>query len=702
MKYLQPEEFPYEVTVVEKFIPVSDGTQLWMKAWMPVTDEPVPAILEYLPYRSGDWTWPRDSERHPYYAGHGYASIRVDIRGHGNSEGIPGEEYDMQEHLDGVDVINWIANQDWCTGKVGMFGISWGGFNSLQLAYMQPKPLKAIVTVCSTDDRYDNDVHYMGGSMLGVDMFAWGATMLAFQSRPVDKRVWKDQWKEQWLRRLNEAEPYMENWMSHQTRDAFWQHGSVCEDYSRINAAVLAVGGWFDPYRDTVLRLVENLSAQGKNVKGILGPWSHQYPDRDIKPGPHIDFLGETLRWWDYWLKGKETGVMDEPLMKNFIMDPLPPHSVYDEIPGHWVATPQFPDPTILHTPFPLSLFHATPFASNSPYPGAKGAVAYVNSPQDTGQSAGRFFPYGNDSDLPIDQRAEDGRSQTFNIPLDNDIQILGNCTARLRITTPGTRGQVYVRLCDVAPDGSSTLVTRGNLNLSAREGRDKVVDFPAGEWVEVEIPMTGIGYTIPAGHTLRLSVSTAYWPWIWPQAQNEVVYIDIDASSLVIPVRPDFEALANEGNEYAQIRHNADMAIGFADPVQPVNAKVLYPDEGLPGVRRPERLISTDVAKRETFIQVDPMYGGTRIYPDGLHYNEDSVERYWISWDDPTSARTEAEWKISLSRPDMDWEASLTSTSRIACDEKNFFTVSHVRCFDGEELIFERSWNNVIPRIAS
>lgn len=704
MKYLQPEDFPYEVRVVEGWIPVSDGTRLFMKAWMPITNQPVPAILEYLPYRAGDWTWPRDSERHPYYAGNGYASIRVDIRGHGNSEGVPGEEYDMQEHLDGVDVINWIDAQEWCTGKVGMFGISWGGFNSLQLSYLQPEPLKAIVTVCSTDDRYDNDVHYMGGSMLGVDMFAWGATMLAFQSRPVDQRVWGEQWRNQWLYRLERAEPYMENWMSHQTRDDFWRHGSVSEDYSRLDAAVLAVGGWFDPYRDTVLRLVENLSAQGKNVRGIIGPWSHQYPDRDIKPGPHIDFLGETLRWWDHWLKDEDTGVMDEPLLKTWMMDPIPPRSTYDEIPGGWVATDQYPDPAIARRPFELAEASVTPPAQHETETasGAAGPTSFIKTPQDVGQSAGRFFPYGNDSDLPVDQRADDGRSTTFDYPLGDDIQILGNCRLHLRLTTQATRGQVYVRICDVAPSGESTLVTRGNLNLSSREGRDQVVDFPAGEWVDVEIPLTSIGYRVPAGHTLRISISTAYWPWIWPQAQNEGVTVDLAASRMVVPVRPDFAALSAGGDPGAAERAAADVAVTFDGPVQPVNAAVKYPEEGRAGVRRPERLISQDVAKRETFIQVDPMYGGTRIYPDDLHYNEDAVERYWISWDDPTTARTQAEWSVELWRPEADWRASLKTLSEITCDAENFYVVSKVRCWDQDELIFERDWDTTIPRTAS
>lgn len=274
-------DFPYETTHVDVRIPLPDGTLLYARIWRPVTDEPVPALLEYLPYRLTDWTAPRDWQRHPWYAGHGYASVRVDVRGHGNSEGLPGDEYDARELADGVAVVDWLAAQPWCDGKVGMFGISWGGFNSLQIAALAPEPLKAVVTVCSSDDRYDNDVHYLGGSVLAVDMHAWAATMLAFTARPPDPAYVGDQWRDMWLTRLEAMEPYIHTWLAHQTRDDYWKHGSVREDYGAIGAAVLAVGGWHDPYRDTVLRLVEHLPAD--RVRGLIGPWSHQYPDRGCR-----------------------------------------------------------------------------------------------------------------------------------------------------------------------------------------------------------------------------------------------------------------------------------------------------------------------------------------------------------------------------------------------------------------------------------
>lgn len=338
-------DFPYGTTHEDVRIPLPDGTELYARIWRPVTDEPVPALLEYLPYRLTDWTAPRDWQRHPWYAGHGYASVRVDVRGHGNSGGDPGDEYDAQELADGVAVVEWLAAQPWCTGSVGMFGISWGGFNSLQIAALAPEPLKAIVTVCSTDDRFDNDVHYMGGSLLAVDMHAWAATMLAFASRPPDPLYAGEGWRDQWLSRLGAVEPLLHTWLSHQTRDAYWRHGSVCEDYAAIGAAVLAVGGWHDPYRDTVLRLVSALPAD--RVRGLIGPWSHQYPDRGLPPGPAIGFLQETLRWWDHWLKGKDTGVMSEPLLRSWISESHPPATTYPTLPGRWVGDPSWPSPNV-------------------------------------------------------------------------------------------------------------------------------------------------------------------------------------------------------------------------------------------------------------------------------------------------------------------------------------------------------------------
>ncbi|MFD3512655.1 CocE/NonD family hydrolase [Streptomyces sp. NPDC058657] len=659
--------FPHETTCEDVRIPLPDGTRLYARIWRPVTGEPVPALLEYLPYRLSDWTAPRDFQRHPWYAGHGYASVRVDVRGHGNSEGLPGDEYDAQELADGVAVVHWLAEQPWCTGRVGMFGISWGGFNSLQIAALAPEPLKAVVTVCSADDRYDNDVHYMGGSVLAVDMHAWAATMLAFVSRPPDPAQVGDVWKDMWRKRLAAVDPLIHTWLAHQTRDDYWKHGSVCEDYAAIGAAVLAVGGWHDPYRDTVLRLVEHLDPA--RVRGIIGPWSHQYPDRGLPPGPAIGFLQETLRWWDHHLKDEPTGVMEEPLLRSWISGSHPPATAYRELPGRWVGDTAWPSPRVTPVTY-----------------GLQGLPVVVDSPLHTGLDAGRFFPFGNDADLPPDQRDEDAKSAAFDFPVTGTpIEILGRARVRLRLrlTMDAPAGQAVARLCDVAPDGSSTLVTRGVLNLSSRHGRDRAQAWPAGATEEVEFELNGSGHTFPPGHRIRLAVSSAYWPWIWPQADASGFVLDPAGSALELPVRA----------------HSEHPEITFEEPEQSAPLGVEFPAAAAD--RRPERLVVRDVAKGEWRLEVDPRYGGTRVYPDGLEFTEDALETYTTDERDPLSARTRSDWTIRLRRPEMAWDVEIVTRSEITCDARDFHTFNEVTCRDGGEVVFHRVWERSIPRTA-
>jgi len=665
--------FPHETTHEDLRIPLSDGTLLYARVWRPLTQEPVPAILEYLPYRLTDWTAPRDWQRHPWYAGHGYASVRVDVRGHGNSGGMPGDEYSATELADGVEVVNWLARQPWCDGKVGMFGISWGGFNSLQIAALAPEPLKAVVTVCSTDDRYDNDVHYTGGSVLAVDMHAWAATMLAFVSRPPDPLHVGDVWRDMWLERLEQVDPFIHTWLDHQTRDDYWRHGSVCEDYGAIDAAVLAVGGWHDPYRDTVLRLVERLPPD--RVRGLIGPWSHQYPDRGLPPGPAIGFLQETLRWWDQHLKGTDTGIMREPLLRAYVSDSHPPATVYDTLPGRWVGEPTWPSPNVTTVSY-----------------GLQGAPVPVRSPQHTGVDAGRFFPFGNDADLPPDQREEDARSACFEFAVGEGTWVLGRPRVRLRLTSRVPRGQVIARLCDVAPDGSSTLVTRGVLNLSARQGRDRAVPWEPGTTEEVVFELNGIGHAFPPGHRIRLAVSSAYWPWVWPQPGSEAGFtLDPAGSLLELPVRA----------------REASSDISFEEPEQsePLGVTRGVAASGWSPATfdepRPERLVVRDVAKGEWRLEVDPRYGGTRVYPDGLEFTEDALETYTIQEADPLSARACSDWSIRLHRPELAWDATVRTRSEITCDGTDFLTSNEVVCTDGGEVVFHRTWEKRVPRTA-
>ena len=402
-------EFPRDVLEWPNvFIPLADGTRLAARVWLPAdaADDPVPAVLEYLPYRKRDGTVHRDALTHAYLAGHGYACVRVDMRGNGDSDGLMAGEYLPQEQDDALEVIAWLRAQPWCSGKVGMIGISWGGFNGLQVAYRRPEGLDAVVSLCSTDDRYADDIHFKGGCLL-CEQLGWSSTMLAYSSRPADPAMVGETWRTQWLERL-ENEPHLaEIWMDHLTRDAFWRHGSICEDFGRIEAAVMLVGAWADSYHNPVPRMLEHL---GCHRQAIIGPWVHKYPHFAV-PGPQIGFLQEVVRFYDRFLKGVANGVEAAPALRAYLMDGLPPATSYEHRPGRWVAEPVWPSPNIESRSFGLSSGRLEPEQTGS-------GLASVCSPQTVGQAAGEYCPIWLGPELSGDQRIEDGGSLLFDGPV--------------------------------------------------------------------------------------------------------------------------------------------------------------------------------------------------------------------------------------------------------------------------------------------
>ena len=339
------ESLPCRIREVEHaWIPLSDGTRLACRYWLPknAVQHPVPAILEYIPYCKRDRTSERDEDMHPYLAGHGYCAIRVDMRGSGESEGLLLDEYLPQEQDDALEVIAWIAEQPWCSGNVGMFGKSWGGYNSLQVAARRPPALKAIITVYSVDDRYADCIHIAGGCLL-LENPNWAFNMFGRNVRPPDPLLFGEGWHDLWMQRIENNVPWIIEWLKHQRRDDFWKHASVCEDYSSIVCPVFAVGGWADAYTNPVLRLMENLTVPRR---ALIGPWGHEYPHHAY-PGPQIGFLQESLRWWNHWLKGINTGQEDEPMVRVWMQDSYEPDAMRDVVPGSWISEDCWPSERI-------------------------------------------------------------------------------------------------------------------------------------------------------------------------------------------------------------------------------------------------------------------------------------------------------------------------------------------------------------------
>ncbi len=654
------------IELPDEGIDLSDGTRLSARIWRPAdaATDPVPAILEFLPYRKRDGTVARDALTHPYFAERGYAGVRVDMRGNGDSEGVMEDEYSPQELADAVEVIDWLAAQEWCSGAVGMMGISWGGFNSLQVAALAPEPLKAVITLCSTADRYADDIHYKGGCLLNENL-GWGATMWSYSSRPPDPALVGDKWRDMWLERL-EAEPFLPAlWLKHQTRDAYWQQGSVCEDYSAIKAAVLAVGGWGDAYKNTVPTLVENLSAP---VKGILGPWIHKYP-HFAAPEPRIGFLQEALRWWDKWLKGIETGVEDDPDLRLYLMDGVRPASSYDHRPGRWVALSA--DEFARIKCRTLHLAHPNRLTDQS------GEIRVpVASPQHTGGASGEYCAIWLGPDMPGDQRHDDAFSACFDTPpAESEMDIVGAPSVHLRLTSNQPHGQIAVRLNHIHPDGASTRITYGVLNLSHRDSHATPTPLSPGQPFEVTLNLDQIAYRLPAGHRLRVAISSAYWPLIWPAAER--TNLTLLSGQIDLPLRP----LAN-GDETS-----------FPPPqcAPPWQARALRKAAN-------SRIVQTDMGSGLVTLTIKDDFGEMEDLDHGLITGSTAQEIWSIHPDDPLSARGETRWSEILRRGD--WSVRTETTSKMWSDSSYFFLEAHLTAWEGEDEVFSKQIKETVARV--
>ena len=640
-----------------------DGTRLSARLWKPedATDNPVPLILEFLPYRKRDGTCARDALTHPYFAERGYACARVDMRGNGDSHGLMEDEYTSQELADAVEVIKWAAAQPWCNGNVGMMGISWGGFNALQVAALAPDALKAVITLCSTVDRFADDIHYKGGCLLNENL-GWGATMLSYSSRAPDPALRPD-WREMWMERL-ENEPFLPaTWLRHQRRDSYWQHGSVCEDYSALKAKVLAVGGWGDAYKNAVPQLVEALDG----AKGIVGPWVHKYPHFAV-PEPRIGFLQEALRWWDQWLKGLDTGVTEDPDYRAYLMDGVRPAAWYTERAGRWIA-----EDAGATTHLPVQTLHLTGAGGLETSPQA--ITHTVASPAHCGAASGEYCAIWLGPEMPGDQRGDDALSSTFtSAPLSTDMDIVGAARMTLSLACDQPQGQIAVRLNHIHADGAATRITYGVLNLSHRNSAAEPAPMTPDSVEEITFDLDHIAYRVPAGDRIRVSISTAYWPLIWP-APN-AAQLTLQSGAIALPQRP-----TTGGDEVAFLPPEA------ADPWE---TEELRPENH---IRRQE----TDMVTGIQSLVIEDDFGKVRDVDHGLITGSVARERWDIHPDDPLSARGSCDWEDTLERDDI--RLRTRTRCEMWSDATTFYLTAKVEAWENDALVFTRDHEDAIPR---
>lgn len=667
------DTFPHAVHEIEfARIPLSDGVNLSCRYWLPedADENPVPAILEYIPYCTRDGTAARDEAMHPYFAGHGYAAIRVDIRGSGESEGVLLDEYLKLEQDDALEVIAWIAEQPWCDGNVGMMGKSWGGFNGLQVAARRPPALKCIITVFSTDDRYADDVHYIGGCMTTQNP-EWAFVMFPAQARPADPALVGDPWQEIWQQRLDAMSPWIIPWVEHQRRDAYWKHGSVCENFSKIDIPVYAIGGWADAYSNPVPRLVAGLDSPGK---GLIGPWGHQYMHQ-VVPGPKMGYMDEALLWWDHWLKGIDNGLMDEPAYRVWVHDSVRPNTRHKERAGYWAVESEWPSTNVESKAFHLN---------DGTLDSAPSTETHVSicSPQTMGEctpflgSSGSGLP-----EDPADQRPDDAVSACFDSAvLDEALTLLGAPVVMLDVASDQENAFVCVRLNEVLPSGESQQVSYGILNLTHRNGHEEPEALEPGKRYSVRVQLNDNAHTFAPGSRVRIAVSNAFWPIVWPSPTTTTLTLFTGASSLAFPVR------------------EPQLSDADARPLPPPRHSRVHPSTMLVEAKPDYAGFDIDlVTGLQSFIY--RMDSGTKVFDrHGWKTSVKTDYQHRIHPDDPTSACVDLRATETYGR-DGQLDARIEAHQKMTCDETHFIIEAELDVFDGEKEVYSRRWNKRIER---
>jgi putative CocE/NonD family hydrolase len=655
------------VRVVEnEWIPMPDGARLGARLWIPEGAEqtPVPVVLEYIPYRKRDAYRRRDSRWGPQLAQYGVAYARVDVRGSGDSDGVMVDEYAPPELNDGVSVIAWLARQPWSNGAVGMRGISWGGINTLQVAAMAPPELKAIMPMGCCDIRFTDDAHYIGGA-LGLPNFQWGVGFKQVMSAPPDPQIVGTQWEAMWRRRLDATPAILAEWVSHQRYDAYWQRGSIAVDYSGIKCPVYVVDGWIDTYANVVGRLLENLKVPRK---GLIGPWGHSYPDA-VNPGPGLDWAHEEVRWWQQWLLGVDTGIMDEPMFRAYMPYSTPWEVFPNEVPGRWIAEPTWPAPEIVP-----AVWHLNAGGTLARRAGAPTPVHYVGD-KIVGLDKLQWLPFP-PSGMPGEQGEDDQKSLVFNSsPLESDLEILGYPTAKVRVAANVPVAKLAVRMTDVTPEGKSWLVSWGLLNLTHRDSHEHPTALKPGESYDVEIKLFMVAHRFKRGHRIRIALSESLWPVVWPSPEIATLTLELGSSSVVLPVRPAPKSEAP-----------------FPIPVLPPNTQALAGMRGPPPEdsvhRGPDGRLSVKHESPEASYEVPDI--GTALTRGGSESNE-------ITEGAPNSCVWRQESIVGYKRGE--WDCRSVAAYEITSTAEAFLVKESLKATKGGEIFFQQETVSKIAR---
>ncbi len=656
----------YGMEIQGDWITLPDGVRLSADLYRPTggrAGEKFPVLLEYLPYRKHEARG-RNWTLYSYFVKRGYVVAAVDIRGTGNSEGrlIP-YEYSEIEQADGEVVIDWLSKQGWSNGNVGMFGISWGGFNSIQMAARKVPALKAIIAIDATEDLFQDDVHYMDGIM---HLDSWEMSMDIDNTRPgaPEYRIDDDNFRNRF-----DTEPWMLTYKTRQRDGAFWDRASVRDRYDDVRVPAFLIGGWYDAYRDSIPRMLEH--AKNAPVKAIIGAWDHTWPNEPY-PNPGMEWRHEAVRWFDHWLKGDDTGILEEPRLAVYVRDWHPPGPHLEVAPGHWRYEDGWPiarnQDRLLYPQPNHTLAAEAPAATTH-------ELRYI--PSVGFEAGGPVMWWG---DIAHDQRGTDAFSLVYDSePLTEDLEILGLPHATLTVAANATRANWIARVSDVAPDGTVTQVAGAAMNGTHRDSAREPKALVPGEAFELDIEMHFTSWVFPKGHRIRLAVNNSLWPMLWPTPEPMTTELRLGASRLTLPVvpyakrpAPDYLPPATDP-EYADYETiDAGTTSGYGE-ISSVD-------------RNPQTGVVVAKATND---------GGTR-FPWGTERTFETI-RYEIKDDAPADAKVLGTHRMEVELPGrkLVWDAELSFRS----DRENFYYSYRRRLTENGKPVREKTWNQTIPR---
>ncbi len=650
----------YGVRLENTWIPMSDGVRLAVTLYMPVeakSGEKFPAILEYHPYRKDDAMAARDYPFYTYFAKRGFVCARVDIRGFGSSEGVPTDrEYSAQEQGDGTEIIHWLATQAWSNGNVGMMGISWSGFNSLQMAMRHTPELKAIIAVDATAELFHDDVHYWDG-IAHVDEFELDMDLSPGITPSPDYTL-----DEKILGPRFDTPPWSLTYFKHQRDGTFWR--SPVRPYNEIKIPCFIIGGMLDGYRDSVVDMLEQTHAP---LKAIVGPWNHTFPN-DAVPGPQVEWRDQAVRWWDYWLKGRDTGVLADPKLVVYMQHYHPPDPRLAIVPGEWRKEDIWPPRDQKETAW----FFQPDHSLNSRT--AEASTHQLKYVPTIGVEAGFWW-----GELLTDVRPVDAFSLVYDsAPLAEEVAILGRPRALLQASADAPLADWIVRLSDVAPDGSVTQITGAGINGAQRDSMTDPKDLEPGKAHMLDFPLHLTSWVFPKGHRIRVAVSNALWPMMMPTPYSMTTSLQLggaEGSRVILPIVPV---------------HGEPAPTFAAVETSEERKDIQESGELWPG----EWTTTRDKASEKTTViwrgQTEEDYPwGKEIDTEKLTYEANDEHP------DVTSTVGEAESTFELPGRTLVWSGRLTLTS----DRKNFYYKYTRELRKDGRLIKAKTWEETIPR---